>query len=130
MPRLDDDVARRRELVQRYREQLAEVPGLTIPWSNEDVERGSHFGFAILLESEDVRACLSRELANHGIQTTHYPAISSLSAYHGHPAPPRAKDLAARHLLLPLSSVFTDRDVDLVAEHVTDSLAARAAPAG
>jgi dTDP-4-amino-4,6-dideoxygalactose transaminase len=130
LPRVDDDVAHRRELVRRYRERLEGVPGLTIPWTDEDVERASHFGFAILLESEGVRGGVSHELAAQGIQTTHYPAISSLSAYSGHPSRPRADDLAARHLLLPLSSVFTDRDVDLVVGQLTAVLAAFAAPAG
>jgi dTDP-4-amino-4,6-dideoxygalactose transaminase len=130
LPRLDGDVAHRRELVRRYRERLAEVRGLTIPWTDEDVERGSHFGFAILLESEEVRGRVSRDLADRGIQTTHYPAIGSLSAYRDHAGQPRAEDLASRHLLLPLSSVFTDRQVDLVVGHVTQVLAAHAAVAG
>jgi dTDP-4-amino-4,6-dideoxygalactose transaminase len=129
LPRLDGDVASRRQLVRRYRERLAEVPGLTIPWTDDDVERGSHFGFAILLGSEEIRGRVARELADRGIQTTHYPAISSLRAYRDYAGQPRAEDLAARHLLLPLSSLFTDREVDLVVGHLRQVLAAHAAPA-
>jgi dTDP-4-amino-4,6-dideoxygalactose transaminase len=119
MERLDDDVARRREQVRRYRSRLGDVPGVTIPWSDEDVERSSHFGFAILLESRRERDRVAGELARHGIQTTRYPALTWLSAWRGHPPRPRTEELAARHLLLPLSSTYGEAEVDLVAGHLT-----------
>ncbi len=122
--RLDDDVARRRELVRAYRERLRDVPGVTIPWTDEDVERSSHFGFAILLDTAQARERIAGQLAGRGIQTTHYPALTTLSAYR-EPAPhPRTEALAARHLLLPLSSTYGVREVDLVVDELTSLLAA------
>lgn len=127
LPRLDADVARRREQVRRYRSRLRGADGVTIPWSDEDVERASHFGFAILLDTPEERDRIARELDRRGIQTTRYPALTSLSGYHDHSPCPRAEALAARHLLLPLSSTYGEAEVDLVLSHLTQLLAAGAA---
>jgi len=127
LPRLDADVARRREQVRRYRSLLSGADGVTIPWSDEDVERGSHFGFAILLDTPEDRDRIARELDSRGIQTTRYPALTALSGYGDHPPCPQAEALAARHLLLPLSSNYGEAEVDLVLSHLTKLLAAGAA---
>jgi dTDP-4-amino-4,6-dideoxygalactose transaminase len=120
LARLHDDVEARRGLVRRYRGMLAELPGISIPWTDEEVKRSAHFGFPILLASERERDHLSDELAACGIQTTAYPSITTLSAYRDHPRCPVAEDLAARHVLLPLSSTFGAREVDLVASHLSE----------
>jgi dTDP-4-amino-4,6-dideoxygalactose transaminase len=130
LARLDADIDRRRALVRRYRAQLREVPGVTIPWSEDDVERGSHFGFAIILDRPVVRDRVARELAHQGIQTTQYPSITSLSGYRDRGPRPRTEDLAARHLVLPLSSTYGAAEVDLVVDRLAELLAAHAAPAG
>jgi dTDP-4-amino-4,6-dideoxygalactose transaminase len=127
--RLDADIARRRDLVRRYRARLDAVPGLTIPWSDDDVERGSHFGFAIVFDRADLRDQIARELAHQGIQTTQYPALTSLSAYRDLGPRPRTEDLAARHLVLPLSSTYGEDEVDLVVDRLTSLLTAAAARA-
>ena len=128
--RLDADIANRRKLVYRYREQLLDVSGVTIPWCDEDVERSSHFGFAILVDDQATRGRLIRELGAFGIQTTHYPSLTALTAYRDHPPRPRTEELAGRHLLLPLASNYTEREVDLVATEVKRIMATSAAHAG
>jgi dTDP-4-amino-4,6-dideoxygalactose transaminase len=128
--RLDADIAHRRSLVRCYRERLRDVPGVSVPWGDEDVERSSHFGFAILLEDEPTRARLVSELDAYGIQTTHYPSLTALTDYRDHPSRPRAEELAGRHLLLPLASSYSEREVDLVATEVKRIMATSAAPAG
>ncbi|MBV8219049.1 MAG: DegT/DnrJ/EryC1/StrS family aminotransferase [Solirubrobacterales bacterium] len=130
LSRVDADVARRRELVQRYRERLRDLPGVVIPWSDDDVERSSHFGFAILVADEATRGRLVRELGAYGIQTTHYPSLTALTAYRDQPSCPRTEELAGRHLLLPLASNYTEREVDLVATEVKRIMATSAAHAG
>jgi dTDP-4-amino-4,6-dideoxygalactose transaminase len=129
MKRLDADVARRRELVRSYRDRLEGVPGISIPWTADDVERSSHFGFAILLENEAARDGVAAALSDRGIQTTHYPSITALSGYRDHPPRPRAEELAGRHLVLPLSSTFTGREVELVVGELSGIMAARVTPA-
>lgn len=130
MRRLDQDVECRRSQARAYRALLADVPGVTIPWSDDDVERSSHFGFAIVLESEAARRRIIDELGACGIQTTHYPALTALSEYRDHSPLPRTEDLAARHVLLPLSSTYGEREVELVAGHVTRILAGSTPGAG
>jgi dTDP-4-amino-4,6-dideoxygalactose transaminase len=122
--RLHDDIAQRRSLARRYRERLAGVPGLGLPWREEDIDDSAHFGFVILLESGPERERVAHELAHRGIQTTSYPALTSLTAFRDHPPRPRTEDLAARHLLLPLSSTYTAHEVDTVVGHLTEIIAA------
>ncbi len=124
LQRLHGDVQARRGLVRRYREQLADRPGISIPWSDEEVERSAHFGFPILLESERERDRISDQLAARGIQTTAYPSITTLTAYRDHPRCPLAEDLAARHVLLPLCSTFGAGEVDLVVSRLSELAAA------
>jgi dTDP-4-amino-4,6-dideoxygalactose transaminase len=128
LPRLPADLERRRSLVRRYRERLARIPGIAIPWSDFDVERATHFGFVILLETGSLRTRVERELAARRIQTTWYPALNTLSGYGSHPSRPRTEDLADRHLLLPLSSTYTEREVDYVVDHLREIVATDAGP--
>jgi dTDP-4-amino-4,6-dideoxygalactose transaminase len=129
LTQLDSGVARRRALVRRYRDLLRDVPGVTVPWTDEEVERSAHFGFAILLDSGGQRDRIAGELERRGIQTTHYPALTTLSGYRDHPSRPRTEKLAARHLLLPLSSTYGEREVDLVVDHLRELLAVDVTPA-
>jgi dTDP-4-amino-4,6-dideoxygalactose transaminase len=120
LPRLHDDVQARRALVRRYRELLAGRRGITFPWTDKEVERAAHFGFPILLESDSERGRFSAELTARGVQTTFYPAISTLTGYADHPRRPRAEALAGRQLVLPLSSTFGPHEVDVVVGHLTE----------
>jgi dTDP-4-amino-4,6-dideoxygalactose transaminase len=126
LERVEHDVAQRRALVKLYREQLAEVAGLTIPWSDADVELAAHFGFTIVLDSGARRDQVRRELEARGVQTTWYPAITKLSAYADHPPRPLTEDLGSRHLLLPLASTFTADHVEQVVMELTGLLRAAA----
>jgi len=63
------------------------------------------------------------ELVERGIQTTHYPAITTLSDYSEHPSCPRAEDLAARQLVLPLASSFELETIELVARSIVELVA-------
>lgn len=128
--RVERDIDRRRQLVRRYRRQLQDLPAVTIPWTDDDVDRGSHFGFAIVLDRAPLRNQIAQALAQDGIQTTHYPAISSLSAYRDGGGRPRTEDLAARHLVLPLASTYGEAEVDLVVDRVAKLLAAHSARTG
>ncbi|HUO69815.1 MAG TPA: DegT/DnrJ/EryC1/StrS family aminotransferase [Solirubrobacteraceae bacterium] len=124
MARLHDDIARRRSLVRHYRERLADHPAVTFPWSDDEVERGSHFGFPVIFEAREERDRVVRELEDRHIQTTWYPSLTDLSAYSHHPSRPITEDLAGRHLLLPLSSTFSEDQLEIVISQLTEILAA------
>src|SRR6185503_19610779 len=51
--RLTEDIARRRQVARSYRERLVAVEGVEVPYTDQEVERGTHFAFPILLESRE-----------------------------------------------------------------------------
>ena len=69
LPRLRDDIERRRSAVQRYREALAGTPGLTLMWTEGDVARSSHFAFPVLFASGEERARVRAALTEQGVPT-------------------------------------------------------------
>jgi dTDP-4-amino-4,6-dideoxygalactose transaminase len=125
LPRLDGDIAKRREVVRRYRDRLSRHPDLEIPWSDEEVELGSHFAFMVLLPDRERRDHLRETLREAGIQSTWYPAVHRFSDYsRRYPglSLPRSEAAAERHCVLPLSSSMTAGQVDEVAGAVLDAL--------
>ncbi len=126
LERLEDDIAKRRALVRSYRERLAGIPGLEVPWDETDVERASHFAFPVLLADRDARDRFRDRLKDDGVQTTWYPALHSFTECR-HLAPagglPGVEEAAARHCALPLSSTMDDAALELVTETVRNALA-------
>jgi dTDP-4-amino-4,6-dideoxygalactose transaminase len=124
LPRLGADIEHRRAVVKHYRELLDATPQVIVPWSEDEVELASHFGFPIVLGTAELRTRVERELDALGVQTTCYPALTSLSAYSDHPRRPLTEDLAARHLLLPLSSTSPLTEAEIVVGHLLEVLSA------
>jgi dTDP-4-amino-4,6-dideoxygalactose transaminase len=129
LARLDADIEQRRARVESYRRKLTGISGLTVPWSQQDVARSSHFGFAVLLEDRERRDALRTTLSDRGIQTTWYPAVTQLSAYADHGSRPRSEEAAARHCALPLYADLDDRQQELVIEAVRETVQAWGRPA-
>jgi dTDP-4-amino-4,6-dideoxygalactose transaminase len=127
MRRLPAEMARRRELVGRYRELLAGIPGVEVAYSDFDLERSSGYLMAILLERPEVRPELRAALReSHGIQTTIFPAVHRLSAY-GDPdrevSLPVTERVAEAHVILPLYPHMADSDQERVCEALERELA-------
>lgn len=122
---LDEKLAALRGIVSRYRERLAAVEGVTIPFDDESVLRSGHFAFPVVLPDAEARETVRTTLLANRIQTTFYPAITDLTIYaeagREHPCP-RAEEFAARHLALPLATVMTPEDVDLAVGELADAL--------
>jgi dTDP-4-amino-4,6-dideoxygalactose transaminase len=123
LPRVVAGVEQRRELAHSYRERLRSIDDIEVPWDDDSVERSAHFGFTIIVPTPEERERVVHELSDRGIQTTCYPAIPNLTAYQDHPRRPVAEDLSARHLLLPLASMYTEREVEQVVTQLTEVLA-------
>lgn len=124
--RLEENIAARRATVRAYRERLAEIPGIELPFDDLAVERSSHFAFPVLLRDRQARDRFRDELKAGRIQTTWYPALHSFTEYHRYAPPeglPRATETADRHCALPLSSTMDDAAVDTVVEVVRMALA-------
>jgi dTDP-4-amino-4,6-dideoxygalactose transaminase len=119
--RLDRDIAARRAVVRAYRERLAEIPGLQIPFDERAVELATHFAFPVLLEDRETRDRFREELKEGGVQTTWYPALHTFSEYRDSAPPeglPRALEVSDRHCVLPLSASMDEGDVEAVVDVV------------
>jgi dTDP-4-amino-4,6-dideoxygalactose transaminase len=117
LPRVADEIERRRVAVRHYRQLLADVPGATPMWDEAAVEAGSHFAFTVLFASAEARVRVRDALAAERIQTTRYPVLHSLTEFAGLAPPgslPRAETAAERHLALPLSPYTTPAQVERV----------------
>jgi dTDP-4-amino-4,6-dideoxygalactose transaminase len=123
LPRLEADIERRRQHVRAYRAELAGVPGLELPFDDAAVEAASHFAFVVLLEDRPRRDAFREALAARGVQTTWYPALTTLSAYGAAGSMPVAEELAGRHCALPLSCTMSDETRREVVAAAEDALA-------
>ena len=103
---LEEDIAQRRMLVHRYRELLADIPGVVVPFDDGLVEQSSCYVMPLVLEDAALRDPVRQLMRDdHGVQTSVlYPALHELSAY----APesrrplPRAEHVGRAQLTLPL----------------------------
>jgi dTDP-4-amino-4,6-dideoxygalactose transaminase len=128
LPGLEADIAARRRLVHRYRSLLAELPGVTVPYSDEEVDRSSCYVMPVVLDEPELRDPLREALRERGVQTSVlYPAIHELSAYAELPARPlpRAEELARSQLTLPLYPHLTESDQDRVVDALRSGISAR-----
>lgn len=122
---LDDKLGKLRGTVAAYRAQLAGADGLTVPFEDEEVGRAGHFAFPVVVSDRETRDRVRATLAERGVQTTFYPAITSLGLYEEagreHPCP-RAEDFAERHLAMPLSTSMSSDDVELACDELIAAL--------
>jgi dTDP-4-amino-4,6-dideoxygalactose transaminase len=122
--RLEADIARRRELTHRYRDLLAQVDGIIVPFKDADIPTSSCYVIPIMLERDNTQADISRRLRELGIQTSiFYPSIHRFSAYRER-FPDLSlpiTELASRtELTLPFYPHMTNDDQDRVATALTE----------
>jgi dTDP-4-amino-4,6-dideoxygalactose transaminase len=127
LPGLEADIALRRRLVHRYRELLASVDGVSVPYSAEEVDRSSCYAMAVMVDPASVRDRLRARMAEQGVQTTVlYPALHQLSAYSAAAGAglPRAEQVAGSQLTLPLYPHLAASDQERVVETLAAGLEA------
>jgi dTDP-4-amino-4,6-dideoxygalactose transaminase len=122
LPGLDADVAARRALVRRYRERLAPLTGVLVPYHAADVPRSACYAMPVLVPAAARDAVREGLRERWGVQTSVlYPSVPELSAYASALGScPRAQDVAAREITLPLYPHLNHADQD----HVVEALAA------
>ena len=128
LKRLEADITRRRELTRRYRGLLAEIPGLTIPFTDESVDGSSCYVMAVMVDDPERHGPLRLALREtHRVQTSlFYPAIHEFSAYREHfpgISLPHTERLARTEVTLPLFPHMTEAQQDRVAEALAVELA-------
>ncbi|MER5716454.1 DegT/DnrJ/EryC1/StrS family aminotransferase [Streptomyces sp. NPDC002132] len=98
--------ARRRAVVRHYREHLAELPGITLPFADRPVEESAHHLFPVLLPEGTNRAEFQDRLKASGIQTgVHYPPSHLFTAYR--------ERFGTRRGDLPVTERVTDAQLSL-----------------
>jgi dTDP-4-amino-4,6-dideoxygalactose transaminase len=118
--RLPGDRSARTRLVRMYRDLLAGLPGLSVPFQDYAEDSAYHL-MAVLLPTFASRDSVRRELRAVGVQTSvHYQPTHLLSYYRERrPATadplPVCEGMADRLLSLPLHARMTDEDVNHVA---------------
>jgi dTDP-4-amino-4,6-dideoxygalactose transaminase len=131
LPGLERDVAERRRRVRRYRELLAGMTGVGVPYRDEDVAVSSCYVMPVMLERGEIRDSLRAfMLEQRRVQTSVlYPAIQEFSAYRGAGRGlERSERAAATQLTLPLYPHLTETDQDRVIAALADGLAELTAP--
>jgi dTDP-4-amino-4,6-dideoxygalactose transaminase len=126
MRALGDDLDRRRELVAGYRELLAEVDGVEVAYREFDLSASSGYLMCVLLEEPERRPDLRVALRErHGVQTTVFPAVHTLSAYSDYVRDPLPNSDAAglAHVVLPLFPALEAHLQERVVEALVTELA-------
>jgi dTDP-4-amino-4,6-dideoxygalactose transaminase len=130
LPGLRDDIERRRELVRRYRESLADLPGLSVPYTDAEVAGSSCYAMPVLVDDPAIRDPLRAwMLEERRVQTSVlYPSISSFSAYRDTPGQPvpRSEQVAQAEITLPLFPHLGEERQQRVIAAVVDGLARHA----
>ena len=122
--KLSSSNEKRVELVRLYRELLAGVPGLVIPF--DDYENSANYIFPVVLPEGVDRLTVMEALAEAGIQTSvHYPAVHTFT-YYRKLFPdlrlPVSEELTRRELSLPLYPQMGQERVRMVAEKLSEIL--------
>jgi dTDP-4-amino-4,6-dideoxygalactose transaminase len=129
---LSGDIAARRRLVHRYRELLAGVAGVSVPYGEAEVDASSCYVMPVMVERAELRDPLRAwMLEERRIQTSVlYPAIHEFTAYaEGQPGLERSELAARTELTLPLFPHLSETDQDRVAGALEDGLRELSAPA-
>jgi dTDP-4-amino-4,6-dideoxygalactose transaminase len=124
LPGLDADIAERRRLTHLYRDALADVPGVELPYAPDQVDSSSCYVMPVLLREPELRDPLRRVLSErHGVQTTVlYPSINEFSAYEGSGELPRCEHAARAQLTLPLYPHLGEERLGRVVAALRDGL--------
>jgi dTDP-4-amino-4,6-dideoxygalactose transaminase len=127
LPGLAADIASRRRLSARYRELLAEVPELELPYTDAQLATSSCYVMPVMLRRPELRDPLRRLMSERfGIQTTVlYPSINEFTAYSSMCGAPLPRcELASRsQLTLPLYPHLGRERQDRVVSAVREALA-------
>ena len=119
--RLEEMLAGRARVAERYREALAGIEGLELPCADTGGHRRGWFVFVVQLPRGSDRDGTVQALAQSGIQSKPYlPAIHLMSYYrerfgYREGEFPVCEDVAARSLALPFFPEMSDGQVERVA---------------
>lgn len=124
--RLEPELVKRRAVVARYRELLADAGTFSIPYSDFDLDCSSCYLMGVLAPDADARRAMRTRLADvHGVQTTMYPAVHLSTAYeeaYGIASLPRTERVAEGLFSIPLFPHMTSAQQDRVVDGLLESI--------
>jgi dTDP-4-amino-4,6-dideoxygalactose transaminase len=122
LEKLPEDIEKRQRLVRRYRENLADVDGVRVPFSSYE-GRPSNYVFGVLTDHPD-RAKLREQLGDRDIGTSmHYPPVHQFECYEPFMTSlPVTEEIGRREISLPLFHDMTLDQVDYVCESLQECL--------
>ena len=124
LERLDHSLAELGRVAGEYRERLAAVDGVEIPFADFDLGWSGHFAFPVLVVDQTTRDGLRERMHANGVQTTFYPSLTQLTLYAEKGPAPVAEEFADRHLALPFSPALDSERIELVVSELADGLRA------
>ena len=123
--RLEADIAKRRELVDRYRERLAEVEGVLVPYRDEDVPASTCYVMPVW-STRPTRRGQAHPAERLGVQTSIlYPAVHEFTVYRERfpgTSLPLTEQAARSEITLPLFPHMTTREQDRVVSGLAAAL--------
>ena len=121
MRHLNEEITKRKSVVERYRERLTGIEGIKLSIIQDDVDSNYAY-FPVVFENyKYTRNEIFNMLAKHGIgaRKYYYPLTNSFECYRNYPTAgsqktPVAQHIALRVLTLPLYSELALEDVDKI----------------
>jgi dTDP-4-amino-4,6-dideoxygalactose transaminase len=127
LTRLEEEIARRRELTTRYRALLAQVEGIVVPFADVEVPDSSCYVMPVMIERDGRQAEISSRMRERGIQTSiFYPSIHRFTAYRerfGDLSLPITELASRTELTLPFYPHMSDADQDRVVSVLAEEIA-------
>lgn len=125
--RLAGEIERRRVLTLRYRERLAAIEGVTVPFRDDQVGHSSAYSMSVMLVDPERKDAVRTELQEKGVQTTTmYTGVHEFSAYRERfpdISLPRTELASQTQFNLPLFPHLTDDELDRVVTTLDEVLA-------
>jgi dTDP-4-amino-4,6-dideoxygalactose transaminase len=124
--RLRGEIERRRELTLLYRDRLADLEGVTVPFAAEQVDPSSAYSMSVMLVDPERKDEVRTKLGERGVQTTTmYTGVHEFSAYRERfpdVSLPRTELASRTQFNLPLFPHLTDEQVDRVVTTLAEVL--------
>ena len=125
MRHLNEEIAKRKKIVEKYRERLSGVDGIKLSVIQPDVESNYAYFPVVFDEYKYTRNEVIEKLAESGIgaRKYFYPLTNSYECYRNYPTAgtektPIAQHIALRVLTLPLYADLSVEDVDRICDAV------------
>lgn len=123
MRHLEDEIAKRKKIVERYREHLEGVEGIKLSIIQKDVESNYAYFPVVFDGYKYTRNEVFEKLAEEGINARKYffPLTNSFECYRNYPTAgtektPVAQHIALRVLTLPMYADLSLEDVDRICD--------------